>query len=196
VRAAHIPDMALNTPSDVTEMLMAAATGDRGAIDSLYAFLYPELHAQAHRRIRRMPHMTTLDTTSLVNEAYLRFVKAGKVVAENRRHFLAYSSHVMRSVVIDYVRQARALRRGGDAVRLTLNSYLIDSLASPGDELLRLDELLSELAEVDPRLVSVVEMRYFASLGNEEIAECLGVTDRTVRRDLERVRLLLLEAPG
>jgi RNA polymerase sigma factor (sigma-70 family) len=100
----------------------------------------------------------------------------------------------MRSVVVDFVRHARTQRSGGNHLHVTLNSNLIDSVASSGDEVIRLNEFLDELASIDQRLVNVVEMRYFAALENEEIAECLGVTDRTVRRDLEKVRLLLLDA--
>ena len=178
----------------ITEMLAAANNGDQSAIGQLYALLYKELREQAHRRLRSMPDVTVLDTTSLVHESYLRFVKVGKITVEDRKHFLAYAAHVMRSVVVDHVRHSRTQRRGGNDIHVTLNSNLIDSLASPADEIIRLDEFLNELAAVDQRLVSVVEMRYFASLENDQIAESLGITDRTVRRDLEKVRLLLIDA--
>jgi DNA-directed RNA polymerase specialized sigma24 family protein len=96
----------------------------------------------------------------------------------------------------DYVRHAQAQRRGGKSVHVTLDTNLAESIESPDDEIIRVNDLLTELAAVDARLVSVVEMRYFAALDNDEIPECLGVTDRTVRRDLEKVRLLLLDAAG
>ena len=186
--------MTADTHNQLTDVLAAAGKGDRGAIGQLYAMLYPELRAQAHRRVRNMANMSVLDTTSLVHESYLRLVKAGTIQIENRGHFLAYAAHVMRSVVVDFVRQSRSQRSGGNQLHVTLSSSLLDSVASPGDEVIRLDEFLEELAAVDPRLVNVVEMRYFAALENEQIAESLGVTDRTVRRDLEKVRLLLLDA--
>jgi RNA polymerase sigma factor (TIGR02999 family) len=186
--------MAAEHSTGVTELLAAAGQGDRVAIGRLYSLLYPELRDLAHQRVRNMHNMTVLDTTSLVHESYLRLVKAGKIAVENRKHFLGYAAHVMRSVVVDFVRQTRAQRRGGDELHVTLNSNLADSVASPADEIIRLHEFLNELADVDQRLVSVVEMRYFAAMENEQIAECLGVTDRTVRRDLEKARLLLIDA--
>jgi len=178
----------------LTQMLAAAGTGDQDAIGQLYTLLYPELREQAHRRVRRMANGSVLDTTSLVHESYLRMAQAGSIKVVNRGHFLAYAAHVMRSVVVDFVRQAHSQRRGGDRLQVTFNSNLVDSVASHGDEVIRLNEFLDELAAVDQRLVSVVEMRYFASLENGEIAQCLGITERTVRRDLEKVRLLLIEA--
>ena len=186
--------MSAETPNQLTEALAAAGKGDRDAIGQLYAILYPELREQAHRRVRNTANMSVLDTTSLVHESYLRLVQAGTLHVENRGHFLAYAAHVMRSVVVDFVRHSRSQRSGGNQLHVTLNSNLLDSVASPGDEVIRLDEFLDELAAVDQRLVSVVEMRYFAALENEQIAASLGVTDRTVRRDLEKVRLLLLDA--
>jgi RNA polymerase sigma factor (TIGR02999 family) len=179
---------------EVTAVLTAARNGDRAAIDQLFAMLYPELREQAHKRMRSMGNVTALDTTSLVHESYLRLVKADSLDIENRKHFLAYAAHVMRSVVVDFVRSARTQRRGGNELHVTLNSELLDSVESPADEIIRLNEFLDELAQVDQRLVSVVEMRYFAALENDEIAACLGVTDRTIRRDLEKARLLLLDA--
>jgi RNA polymerase sigma factor (TIGR02999 family) len=186
--------MDIENAGDVTQILAAAAGGDRAAIDRLYAVLYPELRALAHKRVRSSNNSEVLDTTSLVHESYLRFAKAGKLSIENQRQFLSYAAHVMRSVVVDYVRHAQAQRRGGGNVHVTLDTNLAESMVSPADEILRVSELLDELATVDGRLVSIVEMRYFASLDNDEIAECLGVTGRTVRRDLEKVRLLLLDA--
>ncbi|HEV7613940.1 MAG TPA: ECF-type sigma factor [Steroidobacteraceae bacterium] len=180
----------------MSEMLASAAGGDRAAIDQLYAVLYPELRVLAHQRLRGSQNAVVLDTTSLVHESYLRFAKAGKIAIEDHQQFLAYAAHVMRSVVVDYVRHAQTQRRGGEHLNVTFDTNLADSIASPADEIIRVNDLLDELAAVDARLVSVVEMRYFAALDNDEIARCLGVTDRTVRRDLEKVRLLLLDAAG
>ncbi len=177
-------------------MLASAAVGDRAAIDQLYAILYPELRALAHQRLRGSHNTVMLDTTSLVHESYLRFAKSGKIAVEDQQRFLAYAAHVMRSVVVDYVRNAKTQRRGGEHLNVTFDTNLADSIASSADEVIRVNDLLDELAAVDSRLVSVVEMRYFAALDNDEIARCLGVTDRTVRRDLEKVRLLLLDAAG
>jgi RNA polymerase sigma factor (TIGR02999 family) len=186
--------MVISKAPGITEMLAAASNGDSVAIGQLYALLYPELREQAHKRVRGLTGVAVLDTTSLVHESYLRLMQAGKIGVEDRGHFLAYAAHVMRSVVIDYIRRAGALRRGGKHLHVTLNSSIIDSAESPADEIMKLNEFLDELAAVDGRLVSVVEMRYFAALENDEIAQSLGVTERTVRRDLEKVRLLLLDA--
>jgi RNA polymerase sigma factor (TIGR02999 family) len=182
--------------AELSQMLASATGGDRAAIDQLYGILYPELRALAHRRVRGSNNAVVLDTTSLVHESYLRFVKAGKITVESHKEFLAYAAHVMRSVVVDYVRHAQAQRRGGKNVHVTLDTNLAESIESPVDEIIRVNDLLTELAAVDARLVSVVEMRYFAALDNDEIAKCLGVTGRTVRRDLEKVRLLLVDAAG
>jgi RNA polymerase sigma factor (TIGR02999 family) len=150
----------------------------------------------AHRRVRHEAGGDALDTTALVHESYLRLVKGDNLSLQSRRHFMAYAAHVMRSVVVDFVRQARAQRRGGDQLQVTLNTNLADSLESSESEIERLDELLGELAEIDPRLVAVVEMRYFAALEVSQIAEFLEVSDRTVQRDLKRARLLLIDECG
>jgi RNA polymerase sigma factor (TIGR02999 family) len=186
--------MAEETQGEVTQLLRAAAGGDRTAVGRIYTILYPELKAMAHRRVRADGPVAALDTTALVHESYLRLVKADHLSLESRRHFMAYAAHVMRSVVVDFVRQARAQRRGGDQLQVTLNTNLADSLESSVSEIVRLDELLDELAETDPRLVTVVEMRYFGALEVAQIAEYLNVSDRTVQRCLNKVRLLLIDA--
>jgi RNA polymerase sigma factor (TIGR02999 family) len=190
----NIGVMTADPSGSVTGMLEAAGQGDKAAIGQLYGLLYPELRSLAHQRVRSHNNLQMLDTTSLVHESYLRLVKAGRINVENRKHFLAYAAHVMRSVVVDFVRHARTERQGGAELHVTLNSDVLDGVASPADEILRMHEFLEELAQVDQRLVSVIEMRYFAALDNDQIAEVLGVTDRTVRRDLEKARLLLLDA--
>jgi RNA polymerase sigma factor (TIGR02999 family) len=190
----NIGVMTADDSGSVTGMIEAAGQGDKTAIGQLYGMLYPELRSLAHQRVRSLNNVQMLDTTSLVHESYLRLVKAGRVKVENRKHFLAYAAHVMRSVVVDFVRHSRTERAGGAELHVTLNSEVLDAVASPADEILRMHEFLEELAQVDQRLVSVIEMRYFAALDNDQIAEVLGVTDRTVRRDLEKARLLLLDA--
>ena len=186
--------MKIESDAGLSQTLMAASAGDRDAIDQLFGILYPELRALAHQKVRASNNAVVLDTTSLIHESYLRFVKAGKFSVENHKQFLAYAAHVMRSVVVDYVRHAQSQRRGGKSVHVTLDSSLGTAMESPGDEIILINDLLTELAAVDARLVSVVEMKYFGALENDQIAECLGVADRTVRRDLEKVRLLLLDA--
>jgi RNA polymerase sigma factor (TIGR02999 family) len=136
-----------------------------------------------------------LDTTALVHESFLRFANAGSLNIGDRQHFLRYAANVMRSVIVDLVRSRSAERRGGNAQHITLNTQIGDTVPTAGeDEILRVHEALEELARYDPRMVHVVEMRYFAGMTETEIADVLGVTDRTVRRDWEKARLLLAEA--
>ena len=165
----------------------------QGAAPDLFAELYPELRQLAHSRLRKNEPITLLDTTSLVHEAYLRVVRAGKDLTD-RSHFRAYVAHVMRSIVVDLVRQRRAERRGGDQERVTLDTGALDPNRPEEDQIIRVNDALDELATVDERLVKVVEMRYFGGMSELEIAEGLGVTERTVRRDWEKARILLASA--
>ncbi len=131
-----------------------------------------------------------LDTTGLVNDAYLRVAGAARLREASPGQFLAYAARTMRSVVIDLARERQALRRGGDMARMTLSTEIIDGAVAE-DEPLELDRALRQLAEVEPRLGQVVEMRYFGGFTEAEIGSALGLTERTVRRDWEKARLLL-----
>jgi RNA polymerase sigma factor (TIGR02999 family) len=161
----------------------------RATVDALWAGLYPDLKQLARSRLRRSGPHTLLDTTGLVNDAYLRVAGAAALRAASPGQFLAYAARTMRSVVIDMIREQRALRRGGDLARITLNTAVVDAAAE--DEPLRIDEALQELTQVEPRLSQVVEMRYFGGFTEAEIGSALGVTERTVRRDWDKARLLL-----
>jgi RNA polymerase sigma factor (TIGR02999 family) len=180
--------------SDITILLKAAGAGDNQAGERVIALLYDELRRLAASRLRRSGEMTLLDTTSLVHEAWLRFQRAGELDFADRGHFLAYAAKVMRSIVIDAVRSRQADRHGGQALHVTLNTAVGDSVATGEDEVLRIHEALEELASVDPRLGQVVEMRYFGGLSESEIAGCLGLTERTVQRDWQKARLFLADA--
>jgi RNA polymerase sigma factor (TIGR02999 family) len=164
---------------------------DAVAIDALWAELYPTLKQLARSRLRRGGPNTLLDTTGLVNDAYLRVAGAASLRDASPGPFLAYASRAMRSVVIDLVRERQALRRGGDVDRVTLNTTIIESLAAE-DEPLRVDAALTELAQLEPRVCQVVELRYFGGFTETEIGEALGVTERTVRRDWRKARALML----
>jgi RNA polymerase sigma factor (TIGR02999 family) len=177
--------------ADVTTLIRAANQGSEQAVNRLFEALYDDLHRLAKSRMRRSDPLTLLDTTSLVHESYMRFVRAGDLRINDREHFLAYAAKVMRNIVVDLVRERGAERRGGNQVHLTLNTDIAESIASRDCEVLGVHEALQELAAVDERLVKVVELRYFAGLTEEETASVLGVTDRTVRRDWEKARLLL-----
>jgi RNA polymerase sigma factor (TIGR02999 family) len=160
------------------------------AIDALWSGLYPDLKQLARSRLRRSGAHTLLDTTGLVNDAYLRVVGAASLRQASPGQFLAYASRTMRSVVIDLVRERQAARRGGGAERMTLGTTMMEGLAAE-DEPLEIDRALQQLAALEPRLSQVVEMRYFGGFTEAEIGAALGLTERTVRRDWEKARLLL-----
>jgi RNA polymerase sigma factor (TIGR02999 family) len=177
--------------SDISELIRRVNAGDSGAQDALFAAAYGELRTLARSRLRDGGRNTMLDTTALVHESYLRFVHGGQLRSDDRRAFFAYASRVMRSVIIDAVRERQAERRGGDLQRLTLNTQIVDNLPAGEDEVLRVHEALETLAQAEPRLAQVVEMRYFGGYSEKEVADTLGLTDRTVRRDWDKARLLL-----
>jgi RNA polymerase sigma factor (TIGR02999 family) len=180
--------------SEITELLRHVNAGDPVARDALFSALYEELRKLARARLRQNETITVLNTTSLVHESYLRFLNARELEFVDRGKFFAYASSVMRSIVIDEVRKRRADRRGGSAEHVPLDTGAVDALATDDEQILRVHEALDELAALDPRLARVVEMRYFAGLGEEDIAATLGVTSRTVRRDWDKARTLLFAA--
>lgn len=161
-------------------------------VDALWQVAYAELKKVARARLRGSGPHTVLDTTALVNESYLKLARVGRLKVESRGKFFAYASRVMRSVIIDLVRERQAERRGGGVPAITLDTAAIDGTKRAfAAEPLRVDEALVELESVEPRLARVVEMRYFAGLSEVEIAAALGLTDRTVRRDWQKAKLLL-----
>jgi RNA polymerase sigma factor (TIGR02999 family) len=179
---------------EITQWLAAARQGDTSALDRLFTRLYPQLHQMAAARMRRTDERLLLDTTSLVHECYVRLCELQQLHVNDRQHFLAYAAKVMRSVVVDMARAQQAQRRGGDQAFVTLNTDLMQQLPSGEDEVVRIHEALASLADVDPRLVQVVEMRYFVGLSHDEIAQTLGLSTRTIERDWERARSYLYAA--
>lgn len=177
--------------SQLDELLLAARQGDRSSVDKLLALTYDDLHELARSRLRRSAKITVLDTTALVHECYLRLSRLQKLDAESQSHFFGYAAHVMRSIVVDLVRKRAADRRQGSGQEVTLNTDVADPAQSEQADILRVHEALEELALIDARLVQVVEMRYFVGLTEAQIALALGVTERTVRRDWQKARLLL-----
>jgi RNA polymerase sigma factor (TIGR02999 family) len=167
----------------------AASRGSRSP-DAYLSKFYAELRRLARARLAAGVNYTLLNTTDLVHESFLRLQRANPAAVNDSQHFLAYAATTMRSVIVDYVRHRKAARRGGGAVRVTLDTELEPADASD-DEILDVHEALEVLATVDARLVKVVEMRYFGGLTDIEIGRTLGVTERTVRRDWDRARLLL-----
>lgn len=177
--------------SDITGLLAAVKQGETGAESQLFSLLYADLRQLARQRLRRSTPCTLLDTTVLVHEAYLRLHKAGYVQIADRAHFLAYTARVMRSIVVDFVRKRGAAKRVDGDVSDAADPA---SLAAGENEILRVDQALQELAQVSERLVKVVEMRYFAGMKETEVAEALSLTERTVRRDWEKARMVLATA--
>jgi len=162
-------------------------------VNDLFAALYADLHAMAHKQLQRAKG-PLLDTTALVHEAYVRFADSEQVPAADRRHFLAYAAHVMRSVVVDIIRSENAEKRGSGALSVTLNTDVRDAVPSTEGEVLKIHEALVELSLIDTVLVQIVEMRYFAGLTEEEIADATQLSERTVRRHWQKARIFLRES--
>jgi RNA polymerase sigma-70 factor (ECF subfamily) len=170
------------SPHDVTQLLQRWREGDKGALDELTPLVYDELHRLAHRYISRERPSHTLQTTALVDEAYVRLVEKKDIPWENRAHFFAVSAQIMRRILVDYARQSHSAKRGGAAQKVTLDEQALVS-GKRSAALVALDETMHALAEVHPRRTEVVELRYFGGLNNQEIAEVLKVSETTVERD-------------
>ncbi len=173
----------------VTVLLRAARTGDREAVDRLFVALYRDLHRLARAKLRKHRAITNVDTTTVLHESYLRLNRLEALDVEDRNHFFTYAARVMRSVIVDLVRSAQAERRGGGQMHVTLNTEVANSVVE--EDLLDIHRALDELEAVEPRLVRVVEARFFGGLTEVETAEALGVSDRTVRRDWEKAKLMI-----
>ena len=166
---------------------------DRKQLDRAIPLVYRELRTIAHRHLAAHGNDDTLNSTALVHEAYLKLGTESGAAWKDRAHFFALASIVMRQILIDRARSRTSLKRGGVQRRITLEE---DTLAvdDQAESLLQLDEALGRLAEVAPRLVRVVEYRFFGGMSEDEIGSVLGVTTRTVRRDWDKARLLLRRA--
>ena len=179
------------TAHDVTGLLLAWRAGDGTALDRLFPLVYEELRRIAHRQLGRERSGHTLGTTALVHESYLKLVDQTRARWEDRAHFFAIAAGAMRRILVDYARRHRAAKRGGTRVGLDDATLVADERA---DTLVALDEALTRLAEVDERLGRVVECRFFGGLSEEETAQALGVTARTVRRDWVKAKAWLHQA--
>jgi RNA polymerase sigma factor (TIGR02999 family) len=167
--------------SDVTHLLGALRKGDRQALDALLPLVYGEMRAVAARALRGERGDHTLQPTALVHEAYLRMVGGENVPWQNRAHFVGCAARVMRNILVDHARARRADKRGGGGHKVTLTDAL--GLAEERDlDLIALDDALHALAAFDEQKSRIVELRYFGGLSEEEVAEVLGVSERTVRR--------------
>ena len=176
---------------DITAMLAAWKGGDTGALDRLTDLVYPELRQIARRNLERRRAGDSLESAALANEAYLKLVGAGGVRCENRAHFLALCSQIMRRILVDHARHRGYAKRGGYVPHVPLDEVLLVAEAR-GIEVLALNEALDALARIDDRKSRVVELRYFGGLNNEETAEVLEVSVDTVKRDFRMARAWLL----
>lgn len=188
-----------DAPGEITRLLAAAREGDGAAFDHLVALVYQELRVIARRQLRRRRPGQTITTTVLVHEAYLRLADHGGGWRD-RAHFLAVAALAMRHVLVDAARRRTAKKRGGDEVRITF-----DELGPGGEErdadaraveILAVDRALTALAALDERLSKLVELRFFAGLTEEEVAQVTGTSERTVRRDWRKARAYLYQAIG
>jgi RNA polymerase sigma factor (TIGR02999 family) len=174
----------------VTRLLEDYSAGDESVVDGLIPLVYPDLRRIAHRRLRSEPAALTLDTTALVHETYLNLVDQTRCDWNDRAHFFAVASRLMRRVLIDYARRKKAEKRGGGAVRVTLQEEMAATDPRFGD-LLALDDALEELSAHHERMGRVVECRFFGGMTVEETAAALDVSTRTVERDWTRARAYL-----
>jgi len=180
-------------PQQVTELLRSWARGDRSALDRLVPLVHDELHRLAHRCMRQEQAGHTLQTTALVDEAYLRLVDADNVRWEDRRHFFAIAATIMRRILVDFARARRARKREAILLKAPVDLERLQVAApQPDADIVALDDALQSLAVFDARAARVVELRYFGGLSIEETAEVLGVSPRTVKRDWAAARAWLM----
>jgi len=171
-----------STRQAVTELLGEWSNGNEEALQKLFPLVHPELHRLAHHYMSRERTGHTLQTTAVVNEAYLQMVDHSKPVWQGRTHFIAAAAQIMRHIMVDHARKHQTLKRGGGALRVTLDEGALVT-ETRAQELLDLDEALQKLALQDPRKSQIVELRYFGGLTVEETAEFLKLAHRTVERE-------------
>jgi RNA polymerase sigma factor (TIGR02999 family) len=175
----------------ITQMLREWSDGKPDALDDLMPLVYDELHRQAARYLRKERPGHTLQTTALINEAYLKLAGGRDVDWQDRNHFFAVAAVAMRRILVDHARTKYREKRGGDNIRLSLDSAGQIAADDKGVDLISLDEALEKLAERDKQQVRVVELRYFSGLSLEETAEALGISRSTVAREWEMARAWL-----
>jgi RNA polymerase sigma factor (TIGR02999 family) len=173
-----VPD----SSSEISRLLRAWGGGDQAALDQLTPLVYAELHQLAHRHMRRQLPGRTLQTTALVNEAYLRLVNVEDVNWQNRTHFFAVSAQIMRRILVDAARARLADKRGGRLPHVCLNESM-DGAPQSSEEFIALDDALNALEKMDQRKARVVELRFFAGLSVEQTAAALNISVPSVKRD-------------
>jgi RNA polymerase sigma-70 factor (ECF subfamily) len=187
----------MRTPSreqqEVTQLLGDWSGGDKGALEKLIPLVQPELHRLAHHYMSRERAGHTLQTTAILNEAYLRLVDNRKPLWQGRTHFVAAAAQLMRRIMVDHARERHSLKRGGGMLKVTLDEAALVT-ETRSEELLALDEALERLAGQDPRKSQIVELRYFGGLTVEETAEFLKLSQRTVEREWNMAKAWLYRA--
>lgn len=183
----------MESPSsqDVTALLHAWSAGDKEALDRLTEVVYRDLHRAAHRYMAKERESHTLQTTGLIHEVYIELVDVGRVNWQNRAHFLALCSRLMRRILVDWARDRGYKKRGGGAVHVSLDEALTVS-PDTSAEMIAVDEALLKMEAIDPRKAQVVESRFFGGLTVEETAEALSVSKETVLRDWKLSKVWLL----
>lgn len=183
------------SPSEVTRLLLEWSSGDRAALDQLVPLVYDELHRLAHHYMRQERAQHTLQTTALVNEAYVRLIDQTSVHWQGRAHFFAIAAQMMRRILVDYARSRRYAKRGGEAQQVSFDESAIVS-PQKDTELVAIDEALTDLAEHDARKSKIVELRFFGGLNIEETAEVMGISPTTVQREWRSAKAWLYQAIG
>ena len=182
--------MTSERPRDISTLFAAWGNGDEEALGQLICAVYPELRRMARQHLQRRQPGHTLESAALANEAYLKLMRAGGIRCENRVHFLALCSQIIRRILVDHARARGYAKRGGRAERVPLDGVVLGAQAR-GIEILALNEALEALAKLDARKARVVELRYFGGLSVEETAEILGATPVRVKRDWQRAKAWL-----
>ena len=182
--------MSSASPHEVTQLLLDWSNGNQAALDRLMPLVDRELHRLAHHYMRNEKPGHTLQTTALVNEAYLKLIDQRNVQWKNRAHFFALSAQLMRRILVDHARKRKYAKRGGDAQKISFAEVMAVS-PERGADLIVLDDALEKLAAIDLRKSKVVEMRFFGGLSIEETAEALGVSPLTVKRDWKMAKAWL-----
>ena len=177
--------------SKITQMLREWSGGKQEALDNLLPLVYTELHRQAARFLRKERPGHTLQTTALINEAYLKLIDRRDVEWESRTHFFAVAAQAMRRILVDYAKAKHREKRGGDNIKLSLDEAMLVAAKEKGVDLIALDEALDKLNFLDEQQARVVELKYFSGLSLEETAEALHVSRATVARDWEAARAWL-----
>lgn len=178
-------------PEKITELLVNWNNGDEAALEQLMPLVYGELRRMARRYMRQQSPGHTFQTTELIHEAYLKLARQESQNYQNRAHFFGIAAQAMRHILVDYARARHSRKRGGWQERVTLDDSF-GSASAASDDILRLDEALTNLAAIDSRKSRVVELKYFGGMTNEEVATALGVSPETVKRDWRFSRTWLL----